>query len=902
MNKNIIYLIFFFANFNINAQSSKTLTFGEAQTHIPIQQKEKHIYTFSLKKGDFVQFSIGYNDIWMGSHLVIGKDTIPFLNEWSKDKYVFYAPKSGQYTATIYAIEDTANIKQGVYHILCERMLAKEREKIDKQSLAEGEVVTSDIVRFWNTYDKLNLCKTLQDSVEMLSKHYFMVGTSSFQGSIKMRPMTAFDMANTLKEFPKFYASLRKNSMSVVQVKPHVQEIFNRFKKLYPRFVSAKAHFHVGILKFAGTLDSNTLYVGSDVAFSDKNCDFSEIDVKIPAFAPILKRDKPLDRMVLEIIAHEGVHIQQYDKQPKKHNCDLLAAVINEGAADFIGELLAGSHINPTIKSYGDAHEKELWDMLNNNLCDGNYGQFLYNYGSTERGNMPPDMGYYIGYKICESYYKNAPDKAQAVVDIIEMNDVKTFLTKSKYAEAAKNTTPQDSCNCLLNLNHFIEKVTTNYAGYHDKVNDRTLKKYNALIDSLRQKATEATNLRTCYDILERYRLFFYDKHLQLSANMPPKNVDMPNHKATQTAWREASVMAYFEKNKGKLTDIEGIWTDGSYKVAVIENAQNNTFEGIILASQNANFKEGMLKFTNTDFNKQGTYQTIYVRGDLALDTVQTTVFKNYMEIDRYGSWKKTYPILSDTLNFSQIHERFSEVQMRLLNKNTLYIRLKSCNIENKPILDTLVKMYQKELQSIPYWIVDFRSNGGGSTDVYQSLLPYLYTKSRIYKGNLYRMTPEHNEKFKTFFAETKQYLDSATNSYVQKMIEFGDKNPNSWYDDGGDTLKFDKILPFPKRVAVLSDRYNASSGESFLIDAKGLSDKVTIFGENSGGYLDYGNLNDFNMPCDKFYLYIPSSKAKRLNGGETYDATGYPPDVQIPENTKDWIQFVQNYWQKQGK
>jgi hypothetical protein len=32
-------------------------------------------------------------------------------------------------------------------------------------------------------------------------------------------------------------------------------------------------------------------------------------------------------------------------------------------------------------------------------------------------------LGYYIGFKISESYYKNAPDKKLAVVDIIEMDN-----------------------------------------------------------------------------------------------------------------------------------------------------------------------------------------------------------------------------------------------------------------------------------------------------------------------------------------------------------------------------------------------------------------------------------------------------------------------------------------------
>ena len=43
------------------------------------------------------------------------------------------------------------------------------------------------------------------------------------------------------------------------------------------------------------------------------------------------------------------------------------------------------------------------------------------------------DLGYYIGYKICESYYQSAKDKKQAIKDILEIKDFNQFLIDSKY-------------------------------------------------------------------------------------------------------------------------------------------------------------------------------------------------------------------------------------------------------------------------------------------------------------------------------------------------------------------------------------------------------------------------------------------------------------------------------------
>jgi uncharacterized protein YbjQ (UPF0145 family) len=53
--------------------------------------------------------------------------------------------------------------------------------------------------------------------------------------------------------------------------------------------------------------------------------------------------------------------------------------------------------------------------------------------------NIFADLGYFIGYKIVKSYYKQARDKQQAIKDIIEMNDPITFLQKSKYDRLPKN-------------------------------------------------------------------------------------------------------------------------------------------------------------------------------------------------------------------------------------------------------------------------------------------------------------------------------------------------------------------------------------------------------------------------------------------------------------------------------
>ena len=117
--------------------------------------------------------------------------------------------------------------------------------------------------------------------------------------------------------------------------------------------------------------------------------------------------------------------------------CDLLYATIMEGACDFIGELISGSHINSSLQQFGDLHEEELWLEFKRQLCDDQLGNWLYNY-STSTKERPADLGYYVGYKIAEEYYRNASDKSQAIVDIIQMDNPLAFLEKSKYDQKPK--------------------------------------------------------------------------------------------------------------------------------------------------------------------------------------------------------------------------------------------------------------------------------------------------------------------------------------------------------------------------------------------------------------------------------------------------------------------------------
>jgi len=83
---------------------------------------------------------------------------------------------------------------------------------------------------------------------------------------------------------------------------------------------------------------------------------------------------------------------------------------------------------------YGNAHEKELWDKFKKQMDGTQSSDWLYNGQNTPPG-VPADLGYYMGFKICEAYYNKAANKKQAVQEILTIQDFKKFFEQSGYGQ-----------------------------------------------------------------------------------------------------------------------------------------------------------------------------------------------------------------------------------------------------------------------------------------------------------------------------------------------------------------------------------------------------------------------------------------------------------------------------------
>jgi uncharacterized protein YjaZ len=69
-------------------------------------------------------------------------------------------------------------------------------------------------------------------------------------------------------------------------------------------------------------------------------------------------------------------------------------------------------------RSHNAKSKKELSDEFRKEMFGKDYSKWLYNgFSSKER---PADLGYFIGYRICEAFYDQAEDKEEALNTILK--------------------------------------------------------------------------------------------------------------------------------------------------------------------------------------------------------------------------------------------------------------------------------------------------------------------------------------------------------------------------------------------------------------------------------------------------------------------------------------------------
>ena len=281
-------------------------------------------------------------------------------------------------------------------------------------------LVTTDIDNFWAAYP-VAMRDTAQ-AYRVFQEQYFDKSSVGLKEYFRRKYNgNAHLFARRITQRPRYYASVRSTTLAVADQKPQVLQAFRRLQALYPAVRFSPVYFVVG--GFAGsTAQPPGLLIEADQTSNGPGVDTSELTL-------VQRNRNGAVADLPRLVTHEMIHNTQ-----QRHTGRLLSAAIREGMADFVAELATGTlGTNARLHAYGNAHEQQLWQAFQREMNGSNLGNWLAN-SEQETPEKPCDLGYYVGYKICEAYYDSKIDKKQAVADMLTTKNFDAFLQQSGYA------------------------------------------------------------------------------------------------------------------------------------------------------------------------------------------------------------------------------------------------------------------------------------------------------------------------------------------------------------------------------------------------------------------------------------------------------------------------------------
>lgn len=269
----------------------------------------------------------------------------------------------------------------------------------------------ANFIKIFRTVDSAN-------RIQVFQTEYLDKGTAGLQNYAALRFEKAAGLVeriyNSQKFYTKFCETIEKTDFAAIE--KSAKQAIDKFLKLYPNAVVPDIYFLVGGLGNGSTLGEKGLLIGLDsylLCFEDKT---KIVDIEA-------------------VIAHELIHFNQsFLKDASLIEGNLLAQIIKEGNADFIGELISGKVAYCILEAYqyGEKNLKALWADLQKDMEQkAATDKWLYN----EQPDRPASLGYFMGYKITKAYYDKAKNKKKAIHTILNLkaDEFDKFLEDSGF-------------------------------------------------------------------------------------------------------------------------------------------------------------------------------------------------------------------------------------------------------------------------------------------------------------------------------------------------------------------------------------------------------------------------------------------------------------------------------------
>lgn len=434
-------------------------------------------------------------------------------------------------------------------------------------------------------------------------------------------------------------------------------------------------------------------------------------------------------------------------------------------------------------------------------------------------------------------------------------------------------------------------RLENNYAGYKDVVKGN---EFNQFVKKLIKEENQDT-----FRILSRMVSYFDNPHLRLVKPASTSGIAIDSIQCE----KNKKNFEKFIRSKVAIRDPrEGYWINDKNTVVVALKKVQHTpavFHAYLVETRTeALFPKGFT-IIKMEQKKTGRFETDFVTPRGGMRAFLSSRFKNdsIFTTGDLGKWRRlddsvTFPLLSKYPLGSYAISGHS------LDSTTYVLTISDFSAGNMPVIDSIVKRDKELIARSQNLILDIRDNAGGTVRAYWPIVPYVYTKPYANISSYTLGSKEYADYLKAALEKRlkAQPVDSFIVKYLEEEIKRIDENIGKLVLRPADTFKLDSTSALPKNVGIIINYAVESAGEMMVLDFKH-SSKVTIFGENTMGAVDY--LNTFNtlLPSGKYSLTVATAKRYIPPGETAVDNIGIKPDVPIADSVSDWVNYVKDYF-----
>ena len=347
-----------------------------------------------------------------------------------------------------------------------------------------------------------------------------------------------------------------------------------------------------------------------------------------------------------------------------------------------------------------------------------------------------------------------------------------------------------------------------------------------------------------CYFVLRAFLAWFGDPHLFVFQSTRLDSAETARRAATveRTDLTESRVRDYLAGRRDSLDPLEGIWFDGRMRVAIVPRGEGmSELIAVVLTSDTTLWPVGAVRAWFSRGSSSHYEGEIWER-NFARRRVQATLHKRVLLRLSPGIWGKEFPLApADSGLVDPVDPHRATL---LVRGKTLVLSIPSHDPAYRRALDSLIDRHAVVLRRSERLIVDLRGNEGGSSATTTKLMPYI--------ASTRQRPPPLPDKPAMMLSSDDQI------AYVQRTFVSGrDTLPatrrllNRLRANRGRLVRLEEsrhrqpsaqpssIVRGPARVGIIVDRGTVSAAEAFLVRAM-RSTRVTVFGENTAGALDY--------------------------------------------------------------